>query len=76
MKIYWDKIPEGYNWVAKSSGSSGQWSCYDCKPFEASVGIHQWAYVNYAGREIRLDPSVVEGNCDWRDSLIHRPEGM
>jgi len=70
MKIDWNRIPQEYIYVAKNS--TGTWSAYTAKPFIISVGIHKWDFVCYHGTEMRIDPSIITGDCNWAESLHER----
>jgi hypothetical protein len=65
----WNMLADWVQWVARDE--DGEFWAFNEKP---ELGKSAWwdAYSWETLRTLKFDP----GTCDWRDSLVERPEGM
>lgn len=70
--INWEHVDSRFNYLAEDS--SGAAFLYEEKPFAAE---DMWAAFSSSGEiaEVQMFKSYTKGTCDWKDSLIKRPEG-
>ena len=74
-EIPWDAIKDEYKWAARDS--SGKVWIYTSIP-EVSPSFGSWdtplgrgpQIADFISRSLKVDP----GTCDWKDSLVQRPD--
>lgn len=69
--LLWALLPDWVEWIAKHK--NGDWYGYGERPIRLSLCDTMW-YAD-AKTRIYLNYPIVK-NCDWKDSLTRRPEGM
>lgn len=67
--INWDKIPEGYDWVAVDKNGDA-WIYVD-KPYYSEIGDH-WI----SGGVKKIIWVIGSEHKDWRELLFHRHESQ
>ena len=67
--IDWSHVNENFKWLAMDA--DGTFHIYTDKPLQ---GNRQWT-TNLPCTPAIHFASFVPGTCDWRDSLVKRPEG-
>lgn len=69
--IDWSHVAKEYNWLARNKGGDA-W-LYEQKPRALTYG--DWSEENMA-QDAFVFASFTPGTCDWRDSLVQRPEDV
>lgn len=68
--IDWSHVAPEYKWLARDG--SGEGFLFTCKPRV----VNSWRWSGCDGKLSRASAfaSYTSGTCDWRDSLVGRPE--
>ena len=69
--IDWSHLKDEYKWLARDE--DGTPYVYDSKPY---INIYGWSIDDDVFTEVTAFKSFKPGTCDWKDSLIERPEGV
>lgn len=72
--VNWDNVHPHYNYLSKDANGT-MWFCHDRPAIDETRQM--WtAYSPYAEDEVSAlsHISVTPGGCDWKDSLVKRPE--
>ena len=69
--INWEHVDEKFKWLAVNM-DDGPW-LYECKPTTGDANL--WLPSKGESFKISGLASYVPGTCDWKDSLVKRPEG-
>ena len=69
--IDWDHVAPKYKYLAEDSGGSA--FLFEEKPFIAS-GASAWSVQSVEVVDAIGFASYTKGTCDWKDSLIKRPD--
>ena len=69
--IDWSHVADKYKWLA--SDEDGTPYVYANKPY---INIYGWSIDGDVFTEVTAFKSFKPGTCDWKDSLIERPEGV
>ena len=67
--IDWSTVPRNYNWMARDR--SGDVYVYSERP---SLGETLWLYDDVVDYDYIYRLSLDVGTCDWKDSLVKRPD--
>ena len=67
--IDWSTIPSIYNWLARDR--CGEVYVYSDRP---SLGENLWLYDDVVAYDYVYHFSLDRGTCDWKDSLVKRPD--
>ena len=68
--INWEHVSSEFNYLAEDA--DGVVFLYEDKPFTA---METWMVDNGDLAEAHTLASYTKGTCDWKDSLVKRPEG-
>ena len=68
--IDWEHVSSEFNYLAEDA--DGGVFLYEDKPFTAT---ETWTVDNGELAEAHMLASYTKGTCDWKDSLVKRPEG-
>jgi hypothetical protein len=67
--INWDHVHSRYNYLAEDS--CGAVFLYKEEPF---IALNSWAIQGGEAIVAHMFASYVKGTCDWKDSLVKRPD--
>ena len=67
--IDWEHVSSKFNYLAEDA--DGGVFLYEDKPFTAT---EMWTVYNGELAEAHMLASYTKGTCDWKDSLVKRPE--
>ena len=67
--INWSHVAPKYKWLARDK--QGKCWLLTQRPFE---GKNDWLFCNFETRMEDQFASFDPGTCDWRESLVRRPE--
>jgi hypothetical protein len=68
--INWEHVSNEFNYLAEDS--EGGVFLFEKEPFVAG---NMWGAYEGEVAEASMFASYVKGTCDWKDSLIQRPDG-
>ena len=68
--INWDHVDRRYNYLAEDPCGSA--SLYEEKPF---IALTSWGIQGGEAVEAFMFASYEKGTCNWKESLVKRPEG-
>ena len=69
--INWEHVRDDYNYLAQDSSGNAWLYWEEPKPGEAGWGVARGECAT-ANSHV----SYIPGTCDWKDSLVARPEGV
>lgn len=67
--INWEHVTHKFKFLLKDIG--GEYWLYEEKPIKTTGG---WKYINGDYTPAEGFISFIPGNCDWKDSLVERPD--
>ena len=68
--IDWSHVSPEYNYLAQDSG--GEVFLYEKEPF---LSLDFWSIQGGKISAVYMFATCIPGTCDWKDSLVKRPEG-
>ena len=72
--INWDHIAPGYNWMARDEGGAVYLYSHKSKTYEGKHAQQWEAQGGYDACITGFFASYQRGTCDWKGSLVQRPQ--
>lgn len=70
LSINWDQLHPDYNWIA--TDKDGRSFAYTEEPYNSG---YSWSHRSGSySPELSVFASFKAGTCDWKDSLVQRPQ--